>query len=610
MTPTTTTIATLVALSSAGWLPTGLRWDQSRYPSVPYCITANAANTNVSAAGQQQALVNAVNGWVSTGAGGRLSCSSYQAAAATYQCSVGVNTRDQRFNMFWTSNWGNGSQAIGVTWSVGNGRSCGRVTDDTGRGHNLGCKYDSDIEFNDRDFFWTNSGRGGTDIESIALHEYGHFIGMDHCSDNGTCGAGSGVMNAAYIGGTIRTLFNDDVQGACAMYPGQPGGFAWPCSADSQCNSNVCASAGSDGYCSQTCGTCPSGYLCDTDPSNPGRTVCIRDDGLNRRVCEQCQPGVPGACRDNGICMSGLPDNRCITPCGAGRTCDAQFQCLTVQFQGGGTGDYCFPRSSDCDDLNNFSELQMGQQCNGNVPCANGLTCVGICAASCDPGACPNGYGCVPFRGGESFCLPTVDEGQSCEGLTSCSAGPCLVNPQNQVATCYRDCAGNPGACNNAQTCNTYNLSGGGQVSICEPPGVPPLPPDAGVVFEDAGNTGPADTGVGPGADGGVGPTPDSGVNMSMPDSGVTNPGFCECDFTYSCDLAADGVNQCACDPECLCECDLTYSCDLGCQLCDPECNAGGCLCTGAEPQDGGTWGFVALLGLFVLRRRRSGHAA
>lgn len=630
MSVTTLSLASAVALTAAGWLPTGAKWDQNRYPSVPYCITANATNTNVNAQGQQTAVLNSIRSWVSTGAGGTLSCTTYQASQASYPCSVGVNTRDQRFNIFWERNWSNGSQAIGVTWTVGNGRSCGSVVDDTGRSHNLGCKFDSDIEFNDRDFFWTNTGRSGTDIESISVHEYGHFIGMDHCSDNNTCSAGRGVMYAAYIGGSLRTLFNDDVQGGCAMYPGSQGGFAWPCTADSQCNSNICASAGTDGYCSQTCGSCPTGFVCDVDPANSGRMVCLRDDGLNRGVCQQCQAGVQGACRDNGICMSGLPDNRCITPCGTGRSCDAQFQCLTVQFQGGGTGDYCFPRSSDCDDLNNFSELQMGQQCNGSVPCAGGLTCVGICAASCDSMSCPQGYGCERFQNGNSYCLPSVNEGQSCEGLKSCAVGPCLTNPANQVATCYLDCAGNASACNNAQTCNTYNLSGGGQVSICEPPGVPPNPPDAGVIEEDAGPSG-TDGGVNP-RDSGVSPR-DSGVQV--PDAGTGNntcacdttsscdqgssgdcacdPNcFCGCDLTYSCDPDPSSGGECACDPECRCECDLTFSCDLGCEFCDPECRGGGTTCTCTSPTaegapTGAAWLAAAFVGLVLLRRRRRG---
>ncbi len=619
----TISLATTVALGSIGWLPTQVRWDQSRWPVVPYCITANSSNTNVSAQGQRQALTNSINAWVSTGAGGGLSCTTYRAAPASYSCSTGIDTSDQRFNLFWSQNWGNGSQSIGVTWTTGNGRSCGSVRDDTGTNHNLTCKYDSDIEFNDRDFFWTNSGRNGTDIESISLHEYGHFIGLDHCSENGTCSAGSGVMNAAYIGGTIRTLFNDDVQGACALYPGSSGGFAWPCTSDGQCNSSVCASAGTGGYCSQTCGSCPSGYLCEPDPSNLGRTVCLRDDGLNRTVCQACQPGVNGACRDNGICMSGLPDNRCIIPCGPNQACDSLYQCLTVQFQGGGSSDYCFPRSSDCNDLNNFSELEMGQRCNGNIPCEGSLTCVGICAASCNNMTCPQGYGCEAFQGGESYCLPAVSEGQTCEGLKSCAVGPCLTNPQNQLATCYLDCAGNPGLCNNAQSCNSYNLSGGGQISICEQPGVPPNPPDAGVIQEDAGtgpdgSVGPRDSGVTP--DGGVadsGNTNSCACNVSNTcDPGSngascacdTDCGGCGCDTTYACDIDPSQGGNCACDVECICACDTTFACDPNCQNCDPECRGSTCTCTSADGSElPGSAGLAAIgLILWGLRRRRS----
>ncbi|MCA9551716.1 MAG: matrixin family metalloprotease [Myxococcales bacterium] len=610
----TISVATALALSQIGWLPTGLRWDRSQWPTLPYCITTNATNTNVSAAGQRQALLNAINSWVSTGSGGSLSCSNYQVSPATYQCTVGVDVGDLEFNLFWTRNWGNGSQAIGVTWSTGNGRSCGTVTDDTGRTHNLGCKYDSDIEFNDRDFFWTNTGASGTDIESIAVHEYGHFIGLDHCNDNNTCSFGTGIMYAAYAGGANRVLFNDDIQGGCGLYPGQSGGFAWPCTLDSQCNSGICAARTTDGYCSQTCGTCPTGYICDLDPSNSGRTVCVRDDGLNRDVCETCQAGAVGACRNNGICMSGLPNDRCIEPCSNGACADSRFQCLTVQFQGGGSGDYCFPRSSDCDDLNNFNELQMGQQCNGSVPCAGSLTCVGICTQSCDTTACPAGWGCEVFTNGSSYCLPAVNEGYSCEGLKSCSVGPCLTNPANNIATCYRDCAGNPGACNNAQSCNDYTLQSGGMVSICEPPGVPPNAPDGGVIIPDSGTT-PVDSGVSP-PDSGV-MTPDGGVNPAdsgvtpQPDAGTGGGGqVCECDVTYSCDRvsAVSGSGECACDPECICACDTTFSCDRGCELCDPECGGGAlCACTATESRAPGhsLLAGLALLALWGLRRRR-----
>jgi hypothetical protein len=601
-------LETTFTLLLVAWEPTGLRWSSSQFP-IPYCITTNGTNTNVNAAGQRAAIEGAIESWVNTNNGGTLSCTTFVAAPAGFQCTTGVNGNDAEPNIFFEDNWGNGSGAIGVTWSTSSGVGCGSVTDDGGQNHSLQCKYDSDIELNDANYFWTNNG-GGTDIQSISVHEFGHFIGLDHCGGDGQnngCDLGDGVMYAAYPGGEIRTLFNDDVQGACALYPGTPGGLGWPCANNGQCTSGICVNAGTNGYCTQTCGSCPNGFLCDANPQNPGQMVCLRDDGLNKDQCEVCQLSIPGACIDNGICIQGLPSNsegRCVMPCGGGGTCDMNYQCVQVQFQDGSTGDYCFPRSSDCNDPGNFTELQLGQACSGNPPCAAGLECVGagaagICSPECtnNPSGCPMGWACADFQGGVSYCLPAVNEGQPCQGNVACSVGPCLITSGTN-ATCFRDCAGNPSVCNNAQQCNTYNLQGGGTVSICEPPGVPPNPPDAGVV--DTGVPPPPDSGV-VGPDGG--PVPDSGVVDPKPDAGGQNPQVCSCDITFGCD-------NCDCDPECACDCDVSFACDPRCDSCDPECggSTATCLgCTAATPLIDPTWSLVigaVLAGLLFVRRR------
>jgi MYXO-CTERM domain-containing protein len=497
-----------------------------------------------------------------------------------------------------------------VTWSTGTGQSCGSVTDDTGQNHQEGCFYDADIELNDRDYFWTTDG-SNTDIQSIAVHEYGHFTGMDHCTDNNTCQVGTGIMSAAYPGGIIRSLFNDDVQGACSLYPGTPGGVGWPCNANNQCNSNICVNPGNNGYCTETCGTCTQGFVCDANPQNANQMVCLRDDGLNKGQCEVCQLGLPMACIDNGICVRGLPSNtegRCVQPCRTNRVCDMDYQCLTVQFQDGTSEDYCFPGSNDCNDPGNFTTLQLGQTCTGNPPCAAGLECVGsgtagICSPECtgNPSSCPQSWTCADFQGGVSYCLPSVNEGQACEGNVACGVGPCLITGAGGSAVCYRDCASDPNVCNNAQSCTTYQLQGGGSVSICEPPGVPPRPdggvvdtgmidPDSGMIGDDAG-------------------TIDKDGGTVQNDAGQT--GTCECDITFSCDPSCSH-----CDPECVaCECDLTTACDPGCGSCDPECRGGeepersGCTgCTSTEhPTDPLVSGLVGLLliGLFLGRKRR-----
>lgn len=606
------TLAAIALLNSAGWLPSGHRWSNQDIP-VPYCISANATNTNRSAAQQRAAVTAAIDSWR---AGVGLSCTTYNATAQpAANCNAVQNSQDGQNNIFWENNWNQGSGTIGVTWSQFFG-NCGNVTDDLGNFHNLQCSLDADIEFNDVHFFWDSAGND-TDIQSISVHEYGHFIGLDHCNDNGTCQIGTGVMYAAYPGGMIRQPTNDDVQGGCGLYPGTPGGLHWPCAGNNDCSAApICVNPGPAGYCTQTCGNCPAGYICDTNPQNAAQTVCLVDDGLNRDLCEVCQAGFPDACANNGECFTGIPETnvgRCAIPCPNPAApqggCPNLYDCYGVQ---NSSTDYCFPRSSDCTDLNNFVELQLGQSCDGDPVCASGLECIGICTPACTggpgQGTCPSGYACETFNfqsGPESFCAPPVNEGQSCNGVKACTTGPCLS--VNNQATCYRDCEGNPNACNNAQTCNTYQLSGGGMVSICEPPGVPPrpdagIPPDSGQVeMPDAGCTDPSceemDAGMMGGEDAMVSPVEDAGNTMPKPDAGTVN--VCRCDVTFACD---PGCNEC--DPECgACTCDESFACDPGCDDCDPECSdrgGGSCGCTSTGQAAGHTSRDLVLFGLFA----------
>jgi MYXO-CTERM domain-containing protein len=202
-----------------------------------------------------------------------------------------------------------------------------------------------------------------------------------------------------------------------------------------------------------------------------------------------------------------------------------------------------------------------------------------------------------------------VNEGQSCDGFRACPSGPCL-RIGGGGSTCYRDCAGNPGACNNAQDCNTYSLQGGGTVSICEPPGVPPrpdggVPPDTGTPNPDDGGNPGQD--AQPGQDGQVPPDPDGGVQNPEADSGTTG-GSCTCDQFFYCEPGCD------CDLECPCACDQTFSCDLNC-TCDPECYQGNnigqpkattdCKCTAAPSDAGSPWALSSLAFLLILGRRR-----
>ena len=488
----------LAASALFGWQPSAslpMRWSATSMP-VPYCIIPNAQHTTVPTGALYDAVESGIMGWVSEAAGGGLSCSTYAAAPASYACDA-APLNDGKFNIFWSQDWNEGSATIGFTVSHSSGASCGQVTDNTQTPWDLDCKADADIVLNDANYTWTIDGATGTDVTSIVAHEYGHFIGLGHCNDNGTCDLGDALMYAAYAGVPIRTPRTDDTLGACALYPGTAGGLGWPCRDGLECSSLLCVNPGPAGYCSTLCGTCPFGYVCGVDPGHPGRDLCVRDDGLNRPLCGTCLP-VPDGCESDGLCVAGLPDpatGRCITPCPqpglvVDGGCPPDYTCLNLP--GSPDGDYCVPKSQDCNDLSAYDVVAFGEVCDGSTWCSTGLECYGICSHTCTPsndsGApsdCETGSTCETFSDGAdgvvSICVPAVEEGESCDGLTGCAVGPCLITAQVQTPTCYQSCLLDANACNNAQQC-THATVGETQVAYCTPAGVPPNASDGGTL--------------------------------------------------------------------------------------------------------------------------------
>jgi hypothetical protein len=69
----------------------------------------------------------------------------------------------------------------------------------------------------DEDETWSNTAGAGVDLESVALHEIGHLLGLDHSQEAGA------VMNAEFnVGTQKRALTQDDILGIRSLY-GPPG---------------------------------------------------------------------------------------------------------------------------------------------------------------------------------------------------------------------------------------------------------------------------------------------------------------------------------------------------------------------------------------------------
>ncbi len=79
-----------------------------------------------------------------------------------------------------------------------------------------GVIIDADIGFNAEDWAFT-VGDDAVDVDflSIAVHEVGHYLGLDHSED------GDATMNASYDRGdvSLRTLTDDDREGLATLYP-------------------------------------------------------------------------------------------------------------------------------------------------------------------------------------------------------------------------------------------------------------------------------------------------------------------------------------------------------------------------------------------------------
>jgi len=150
---------------------------------VKYYINANTAqvgdeDTVVKSAAHSWSLINPPGLQLSYGG---------MSSAKDYSYS-GFNT------VCWKDEGNNGTLATSYIWYSG------------------GTIFETDLVFNDF-YNWSNSG-DDYDIESVALHEFGHWIGLDHSS--------TGIMTA-YYDGIQHTIDNDAIAGFIALYGGGDG---------------------------------------------------------------------------------------------------------------------------------------------------------------------------------------------------------------------------------------------------------------------------------------------------------------------------------------------------------------------------------------------------
>ncbi len=256
-----------------------------------------------------------------------------------------------------------------------------------------GLLLESDIAFNGLQVQWTVSGNGGMDLESVAVHEIGHFIGVQH--NLGPYPLTNPPTMAPWVADRIqnRTLTDDDASAACFLYPELP----WTCETDADCPELLSQTFESDDYYS-------------------GRFRCGED-----KTCSILERFIPGAvgfgerchradeCRDGLGCHTFGSDALCTRGCTPSASdCPVGYTCSLMSAPLDTLG-VCLP-----------TDGQIFEHAAGPEGCL-------------DPAICPAGQSCVP--------TPTDPNLRRCTTLCTIAAENC---PDGQRCHSY---GGPGGAC-------------------------------------------------------------------------------------------------------------------------------------------------------------------
>ncbi len=161
---------------SLAYVLSGYKWPVGT--AVPYYINGNTIQVD----DERNAVMSAMTSWSGINPSGlKLTYAGY--TPVTTHSHNGSNT------VCWNNQGATGALATAYMWTSGN------------------TMLETDIVFNDH-YGWSTSG-GNYDVETVALHELGHCVGLDHGS--------TGIMRPSYSG-IQRSVDNDAEAGFIAMY--------------------------------------------------------------------------------------------------------------------------------------------------------------------------------------------------------------------------------------------------------------------------------------------------------------------------------------------------------------------------------------------------------
>lgn len=416
----------VLASTAALAIPSGQKWAAAAIP-VPFRLFRHASINCPGcdfATQVQPAVLSGFARWTTA----QVACTTWNSTFTGNFTSpsgpAAINGSDDLNSLIWLggTDWAYSAAILGLT----------TTTYDPGTGQIL----DADTEYNDNQTWKIGGSANAVDVESIATHEAGHFLGLAHTPTL------SAVMYATYTIGNIKRDLDPgtDVQDVCTVYPSQSAGGTQGdlCTSSANCGTAAPSCLGPAGgggtICTKTCTTtadCPTGYQCLASTTG---NACLVGTG-SADLCKFCTSGTQCS---NGLCVSDGPHMWCSNVCTTSADCGSGYQCTPA-----GTINVCVPNNATC----------------GTAQCATATDC-------------PLGYGCT---GG--MCTATGGSGDRCEINAYCQS--CLVCVGTVVEAYCLSCCGGQGAGGTCTSCAASSCVGGatcdalsdGRDAVCVPSG-------------------------------------------------------------------------------------------------------------------------------------------